>query len=175
MRRILIVVDMQHDFTYGALCNEDAIAVIPKVAAKIAEYDGEVIFTYDTHGENYMETQEGKKLPVPHCIEGSAGWELVPEVDTLRKQKNAKSYKKETFGCLQLAQDIGKLHAEQAIDEIEFVGICTDICVISNAMLVKAAVPDVTIKVDAACCAGVTKESHETALKAMAGCQIEII
>ena len=175
MRKILVVVDMQQDFTYGALRNEDAIGIIPKVAEKIAAYDGELIFTYDTHGADYMSTQEGRKLPVPHCIEGTEGWELVDKVDKLRQAKSCKCCKKETFGCMQLAADIAKMHAEMAIDEIELIGICTDICVISNAMLIKAAAPDVTVKVDASCCAGVTRESHETALKAMAGCQIEIV
>lgn len=175
MRKILVVVDMQKDFTYGALRNEDAIQIIPRVAAKIRAHEGELIFTYDTHGEDYMNTQEGRKLPVPHCIEGTEGWELVPEVDALRREKACSCYKKETFGCMQLAEDIARTHAKEPVTEVELVGICTDICVISNAMLVKAAVPEVTVKVDASCCAGVTKESHETALRAMAGCQIEII
>ncbi|MBQ9118542.1 MAG: cysteine hydrolase [Lachnospiraceae bacterium] len=175
MRKVLVVVDMQNDFTYGALRNEDAIAIIPKVAEKVAAYEGEIIFTYDTHGADYMDTQEGRKLPVPHCIEDTEGWELVPELGALCKEKAAKCYKKGTFGCMQLAQDIARMHAEEPIDKVELVGICTDICVISNAMLIKAAIPNVTIQVDASCCAGVTKESHETALKAMAGCQIEIV
>lgn len=174
-RKILIVVDMQNDFTYGALRNEDAIAIIPRVVEKIENYEGEVIFTYDTHGEDYMETQEGRKLPVPHCIKGSDGFKLVPELDTLCEKIGAKVYEKETFGSVGLALDVQKMHEEQAIDEIELIGICTDICVISNAMLIKAAVPNVTIKVDSSCCAGVTKESHQIALSAMAGCQIEII
>lgn len=175
MKKILVVVDMQKDFTYGALRNEAAIEIIPRVAEKIAAYKGEIIFTYDTHDADYMSTQEGRKLPVPHCIEGTEGWELVPEIDALCKAGAYRCYKKETFGCMQLAQDIAKQHAEEAIDEVELIGICTDICVISNAMLIKAAIPNVTIRVDASCCAGVTKESHEVALKAMAGCQIEIV
>ena len=174
-RKILIVVDMQNDFTYGALRNEDAISIIPKVVEKIKNYEGEVIFTYDTHHEDYMHTQEGRKLPVPHCIQGSEGYKLVPEIEELRNILQAKTYEKETFGCVQLALDIQKMNEEDKIEEIELSGICTDICVISNAMLIKAAVPNVTIKVDSACCAGVTKESHQTALAAMAGCQMEII
>lgn len=174
-RKILIVVDMQNDFTYGALRNEDAISIIPKVVEKIKNYEGEVIFTYDTHHEDYMHTQEGRKLPVPHCIQGSEGYNLVPEIEELRNILQARTYEKETFGCGQLALDIQKMNEEDKIEEIELIGICTDICVISNAMLIKTAVPEVTIKVDSTCCAGVTKESHQTALAAMAGCQIEII
>lgn len=174
MRNILVVVDMQKDFTYGALRNEAAIAVIGKVAEKIRSHEGEVIFTYDTHGADYSQTQEGRKLPVPHCIEGTDGWELVEEIDALCKAGSCRVYRKNTFGCMQLAEDIVKMHTEKPIDSIEVIGICTDICVISNAMLIKAAVPEVTVKVDSGCCAGVTEESHETALKAMAGCQIEV-
>lgn len=175
MNKILVVVDMQNDFTYGALRNEDAIAIIPEVVAHVNAFDGEIIFTRDTHGEDYMQTQEGRKLPVPHCIKGSEGWEIVPELDKIRVEKGCKVYDKPTFGCVELAADITKMHAQNPIDEVEFIGVCTDICVISNAMLVKAAIPDVTIKVTASCCAGVTKESHDTALRAMAGCQMEII
>lgn len=175
MRKILVVIDMQNDFTYGALRNEDAIAVIPKISKKISSFDGEIIFTRDTHTEEYMSTQEGRRLPVIHCVKGTEGWELVPELDAFAKSHNCKVYDKPAFGSVQLALDLKAMNDEQAIDEIEFVGVCTDICVISNVMLTKAALPEVTVSVDAGCCAGVTKESHETALAAMKGCQTDVL
>lgn len=171
MNKLLIVIDMQNDFTYGALKNEDAISVIPGIKKKIESFDGDIIFTRDTHNDDYMNTQEGKKLPVPHCIKGEQGWEIVDELKSLCEAKKCEVYDKPTFGCMKLAEDIAD---KNCYDEIELVGVCTDICVISNAMLIKAAVPDTTIKVDSSCCAGVTKDSHDTALKAMAGCQIEV-
>lgn len=174
MRKILVVIDMQNDFTYGALRNDDCIDVIGKVAEKIRSYDGEVIFTRDTHDGGYLETQEGRKLHVPHCIKGSEGWDLVDGIADLARKLGAKIYDKKTFGSMELAQDIAKMNESEKIDEVELVGICTDICVISNAMLIKAAVPETVVKVDSACCAGVTRQSHETALAAMKGVQIEV-
>ena len=174
-KKILVVIDMQNDFTYGALKNQDAIDVIPLIEKKLSSYDGEVYFTMDTHGDDYMNTQEGRKLPVPHCIKGTEGWQIVDSLKKYCEDNNCKVYEKPTFGCVKLAEDIAALYEKETLDEIEFVGVCTDICVISNAMLVKAAVPELTVKIDAACCAGVTKESHATALKAMAGCQMEIL
>ncbi len=174
MKKILIVIDMQNDFTYGALRNDACIDVIPKVAEKIRNFDGEVIYTRDTHDEGYLLTQEGRKLPVEHCIRGTEGWELVPEIDALAKNSGAKIYDKNTFGSTELASDIAKMNESEKIDEIELVGVCTDICVISNAMLIKAAVPETVVKVDSSCCAGVTPGSHETALDAMRSVQIEV-
>jgi nicotinamidase-related amidase len=174
MNKYLVVVDMQNDFTYGALKNEAAIAIIPEVEKKIREFDGPVIFTYDTHQENYMETQEGKKLPVPHCIEGTDGWQLVEPLNKLQKSKNCVTFKKNTFGSTELAAYLTKEHQKQPIDEIEFVGVCTDICVISNVLLTKANLPEVKLSVAASCCAGVTEKSHETALDAMRACQINV-
>lgn len=170
--KVLVVVDMQNDFTYGALRNEDAIAIIPAVKEKIESFVGEVIFTLDTHTSDYLNTQEGKKLPVPHCIEDTEGWELVDELKPLAEGKVI--LKKPTFGSVALAEMLAEKNEAEPIDEITLIGICTDICVISNAMLVKATLPEVTVKVDPKCCAGVTRQSHETALKAMAACQIEI-
>ncbi len=171
--KVLVVIDMQKDFTYGALRNEDAIAIIPEVAKKIRSFDGEVIFTLDTHSPDYMNTQEGKKLPIIHCVADTEGWELVDELKPLAEGK--KIVTKPTFGSIDLACMLADLDEEEPIDEVTFIGICTDICVISNAMIVKAALPEVPLKVEARLCAGVTKESHKTALDAMAGCQIEII
>lgn len=173
--KILVVIDMQNDFTYGALKNDDAIGIIPTIEDKILSFDGEVIYTRDTHTEDYLETQEGRKLPVKHCIIGSEGWEIVKPLEELRQKKNAKTIDKPTFGSLELADYVLILYNEGNVEEIEFIGVCTDICVISNAMLVKNTIPELTVKVDASCCAGVSKESHETALKAMAACQIEIV
>lgn len=173
--KILVVIDMQNDFTYGALKNDDAIGIIHTIEDKILSFDGEVIYTRDTHTEDYLETQEGRKLPVKHCIIGSEGWEIVKPLEELRQKKNAKTIDKPTFGSLELADYVLNLYNEGNVEEIEFIGVCTDICVISNAMLVKNTIPELTVKVDASCCAGVSKESHETALKAMAACQIEIV
>lgn len=173
MRKILIVVDMQVDFTFGALKNEEAIAIIPAVKEKIEWFNGEVIFTLDTHTEDYLQTQEGKKLPVEHCIKGTAGHRLVSTLEPYAE--NAKVYEKETFGSVTLAEDLAKEHEKLPIDEITLCGVCTDICVISNAMLIKAALPEVRVKVDSKCCAGVTPQSHSTALDAMRACQIEVV
>jgi nicotinamidase-related amidase len=174
MNRYLVVVDMQNDFTYGALRNEEAIAIIPGVEKKIREFDGNVIFTYDTHQKNYMETQEGRNLPVPHCIEGTDGWQLVEPLEKLQKTGKYVIFKKNTFGSTDLAAYLVEENQKKPIDEIEFIGICTDICVISNVLLTKAHLPEVKLSVDASCCAGVTPESHRTALDAMKACQVEI-
>ena len=171
MKKLLIVVDMQTDFVTGALGTKEAQAIVPMVAEKIkkAKEDGtDVIFTLDTHEENYLDTQEGKHLPVPHCIKNTEGWMLVPELRPLAG--GCMSVEKPTFGSTRLAHIVGKA----GYDEIELIGLCTDICVISNAMILKASVPETPISVDASCCAGVTPESHANALAAMKMCQITI-
>lgn len=175
MAKKLIVVDMQKDFTYGALRNEMAIDVIRNVVEKVNSFEGEVIFTYDTHQENYLETSEGRKLPVTHCVEGTEGWALIDELEAIRSANNNRCFNKPTFGSVALAEVLKNENDTEAIDEIELVGVCTDICVISNAMLLKAYMPEVTIRVDGTCCAGVTAGSHENALKAMESCQIEVV
>ena len=172
MKHILIVVDMQNDFIDGALGTKEAQAIVPKVAEKIKNFDGKVFYTRDTHDEKYLETQEGKNLPVPHCIRGTEGWQIRKELDALRKTE---PIAKETFGSTDLAADLLALHEDEEIGSITLVGLCTDICVISNALLLKATLPEVPIYVDAACCAGVTPESHENALKAMEACQIKVM
>ena len=172
MKKILIVVDMQNDFIDGALGTKEAVAIVPKVEEKIRNFDGEVFFTRDTHETYYLETQEGKKLPVKHCIRDTEGWQIRKELDILRKTE---PIDKETFGSTDLAGELVTLNEDQGIESITLVGLCTDICVISNALLIKASLPEVPICVDATCCAGVTPESHENALKAMEACQIEII
>lgn len=166
--KVLCVIDMQNDFIDGALGTKEAEAIVENVKAKIELYrkNGDtVIFTRDTHSEDYMNTQEGKNLPVPHCIKGSKGWEVSEKLDTA-------SYKiidKPTFGSFELAEYISTL---ADVDEIELIGLCTDICVISNAMILKARFTETPIKVDSSCCAGVTPESHANALGAMKMCQI---
>ena len=169
--KVLCVIDMQNDFIDGALGTKEAEAIVENVKAKIELYrkNGDtVIFTRDTHSEDYMNTQEGKNLPVPHCIKGSKGWEVSEKLDTA-------SYKiidKPTFGSFELAEYISTL---ADVEEIELIGLCTDICVISNAMILKARFTETPIKVDSSCCAGVTPESHSNALTAMKMCQINCI
>ena len=172
MKKILIVVDMQNDFIDGALGTKEAVAIVPKVEEKIRNFDGEVFFTRDTHETYYLETQEGKNLPVKHCIRDTEGWQIRKELDALRKTE---PIDKETFGSTDLVGELVTLNEDQGIGSITLVGLCTDICVISNALLIKAYLPEVPISVDAACCAGVTPERHENALKAMEMCQIKII
>lgn len=171
MKKLLIVVDMQTDFVTGALGTKEAQAIVPVVAEKIkkAKEEGtDVIFTLDTHEENYLDTQEGKHLPVPHCIKNTEGWMLIPELRPLAG--GCISVEKPTFGSTRLAHIVGRA----GYDEIELIGLCTDICVISNAMILKASVPETPISVDASCCAGVTPESHANALASMKMCQITI-
>lgn len=169
----LIVVDMQNDFIDGALGTKEAVAILPKVKEKIESFDGRVIFTRDTHEADYLSTQEGANLPVEHCIKGTHGWQINAELDALRKEEPVD---KPTFGSVGLGQLLKAYDTyEEKIESITLVGLCTDICVISNAMLLKAYLPETPIAVDAACCAGVTPESHERALDAMAVCQIKAL
>ena len=171
MQKVLVVVDMQNDFIDGALGTKEAVAIVPGVKEKIENFDGVVLFTRDTHETYYLDTQEGQKLPVPHCIRDTEGWQIRSELDALRKTKPKK---KKTFNSTDLAGELVAMNEDNEIKSITFVGLCTDICVISNALLAKASLPEVPIIVDAKCCAGVTPESHENALKAMEACQIQI-
>ena len=172
MQNILLVIDMQNDFIDGALGTKEAVTIVPAVKAKIENFDGTVLFTRDTHETCYMETQEGKNLPVPHCIRGTDGWQIRPELDALR---TTEAIDKPTFGSKELGTILTEMNEKDEIGSITLIGLCTDICVISNAMLVKAFLPEVPIIVDSACCAGVTPESHENALKAMQVCQIKVV
>lgn len=167
--KLLVVVDMQKDFIDGALGTPEAAAIVPYVKETIENFDGKVLFTRDTHFENYMDTQEGKNLPVPHCIKGTPGWQIHPELEALRKTD---AIDKVTFGSSQLPQVLAR---EENIESITFIGLCTDICVISNVMITKAFFPETPIYVDAKGCAGVTPQSHKTALEAMKMCQINIV
>ena len=167
--KYLIVVDMQIDFITGSLGSSLATAIVPNVVEKVKSFDGKVIFTRDTHFEDYMNTQEGKNLPVPHCIKDSDGWQICDEL----KPYADIVIDKLTFGSIELPKLLESLN--EPIEKIELCGLCTDICVISNAMVLKAAFPEVPITVDSSCSAGVTVESHNTALDAMKAVQIEVV
>ena len=167
--KYLIVVDMQVDFITGSLGSDLATAIVPNVVEKVKNFDGKVIFTRDTHFEDYMNTQEGKNLPVPHCIKDSDGWQICDEL----KPYAETVVDKLTFGSIELPKLLESFG--EPIERIELCGLCTDICVISNAMVLKAAFPEVPITVDSFCSAGVTVESHNTALNVMKAVQIEII
>ena len=181
MRKILLVIDMQNDFIDGVLGTLEAEAIIDKVVQVIYKYPLEdIIATRDAHSSNYLENQEGQKLPVPHCIQGTAGWRIVPAVHSALAERAGRSLSvlyltKSTFGSRDLAELLAQRHREQPIARIELVGLCTDICVVSNALLLRAKLPGTVIKVDASCCAGVTKESHNAALATMKMCQIDVI
>ena len=172
MRRILVVVDMQKDFIDGSLGTSEAQAIVGNVVNVIGQYAPEDIFaTRDTHPENYLETQEGRNLPVIHCVKGTPGWELDPRVQ--RALRGAQIVDKPTFGSKELAERIACIAKSEDI-EVTLVGLCTDICVVSNALLIKAYLPEVPVRVIASCCAGVTPESHQKALDTMRMCQVQI-
>ena len=171
MKNYLIVVDMQNDFIDGALGTKEAEAIVAKVAEKIRGFDGELIFTRDTHEEDYLETQEGRRLPVVHCVRGSAGWQIREGLTDIRP---CTVIDKPSFGSTELGVMLARRNMEETIGSVTLVGLCTDICVISNALLIKAFLPETPLLVDAACCAGVTPESHRQALEAMKMCQISI-
>lgn len=169
--KLLAVIDMQNDFIDGALGTDEAVKIVGKVSDKISfmrKNGAEIVFTRDTHGADYLSTSEGKKLPVEHCIKGTHGWEISDQLDLA----DAKIIDKPSFGSLELAEYAASL---DRLDEIVLIGLCTDICVISNAMLLKARLPETKITVDSECCAGVTPESHQNALEAMKICQIDVI
>ena len=165
--KYLIVVDMQVDFIDGSLGSPQARAIVPKVVDLVNRFDGQVIFTRDTHGPNYLKTQEGRKLPVEHCIHGTPGWQICRELQPFARDVVDKL----SFGSIALP----RLLAQNGTpEEITLCGLCTDICVISNAMILKSAFPETPVYIEASCCAGVTPESHETALNAMRAVQIEV-
>ena len=169
--RVLVIVDMQNDFIDGALGTAEARAILPALQKKLEEYrraGDTVLFTRDTHTAEYLSTQEGKNLPVSHCIRGTEGWQIHPSLDTA----NCRIFDKPAFGSVELGRYIASL---PRLEQVELAGVCTDICVISNAMLVKNRFPELQVIVDAACCAGVMPETHMTALRAMDMCQIEIL
>ncbi len=166
MAKTLIVIDMQKDFVDGALGTAEAVGIVSKVKEKIAEYEKEgkqIIFTRDTHHEDYLETNEGKHLPVVHCVEGTPGWEIYDGVYA----QGCDIVNKGAFGYTGWA--------DYAFESVELIGLCTDICVVSNALIIKALFPEIDVCVDASCCAGVTPEAHEKALDTMASCQVQIL
>lgn len=173
MKKILIVVDMQKDFVDGSLGSDMAQAIVGNVVNKIENHKGDIIVTYDTHCESYMQTQEGRNLPVPHCIKGTDGWQLDSSVAQALEGKAYKTIEKPTFGSTELVDYVKNNYSEGEF-EIELIGLCTDICVVSNALLLKANFLETVISVDSSCCAGVTKESHEAALATMKMCQIAV-
>lgn len=174
MKKFLVVVDMQNDFVDGALGSSEAVAILPAVAEKISSFKGDIIVTYDTHNDNYMETSEGEKLPVPHCIKGTDGWKLNDKISAALFGKGCTAVEKLTFGSV----DLPELIKAEVCDEdfsVELIGLCTDICVVSNALILKANFPEKEITVDSSCCAGVTPATHNAALETMKMCQINVI
>ena len=173
MQKLLIVVDLQKDFVDGALGSKEAMAIVDNVVNKIQTFDGEIIVTYDTHTQDYMTTAEGKNLPVPHCIKGTEGWQLDHKVQAALNRRSYHAIEKPTFGSVALPEYL-KARYDMEKTAVELVGLCTDICVVSNALLLKATFPEAPISVDASCCAGVTVESHNAALLTMKMCQIHV-
>ena len=174
MKRFLVVVDMQNDFVDGALGSEQAAAIVPAAVEKISSFDGDIFVTLDTHFEDYLQTSEGKKLPVAHCIKGTNGWRLNKDIKAVLDEKDFTEVEKNTFGSVNLPGLIKKAAGEEDFS-IELIGLCTDICVVSNALLLKASFPEAPISVDSACCAGVTNEKHKAALETMRSCQIDVL
>ena len=174
MKKILVVVDMQKDFVDGSLGSKEAVAIVPAVVKKIKDFEGDIFVTYDTHYENYMETAEGKKLPVIHCIKGTDGWNLDDDVMNALVGKKYTPVEKVTFGSVNLPGLIKEAIGNEDF-EVEVIGLCTDICVVSNALIIKANFPEASIIVDSTCCAGVTPTKNEAALETMRSCQIDVI
>lgn len=173
--KVLVVVDMQNDFIDGSLGTAEAQSIVASVMEKIRGFDGMVIATRDTHTGDYLNTEEGRHLPVIHCVKGTEGWKIRDEIDRLLEEKEAVRIDKPSFGSVELGAYVKKLDEEKGVEEITLIGVCTDICVISNALLLKACLPEVRICVDASCCAGADPGSHARALEAMKPCQIEIV
>ena len=168
--KVLIAVDLQNDFIDGALGTPEASAMLPAALRRIREFDGPVLFTRDTHGPDYPQTREGRVLPVPHCIAGTDGWQIAPSLQPYATE----IIDKPTFGSTALAQTLSAINQATPIGKVTLIGLCTDICVISNALLLKAAMPELPITIDPACCAGVTPEKHAAALEVMKSCQIGV-
>ena len=186
--KVLIIIDMQNDFIDGALGTPEAQVIVPNVVNKMKWHDNTntvILFTKDTHFDNYLNTSEGEKLPVPHCIQGTEGWKINQEIHNEFKKGNYGTYSsdeivngriiKNTFGSYDLLDVLSTIELNDCIEEIELCGVCTDICVISNAIMIKNAFPDIPIIVDASCCAGVTPEKHAAALEVMKSCHINVI
>jgi nicotinamidase-related amidase len=171
VQRVLVVVDMQNDFITGALGTPEAVAMLPRAVEKVKGWRGPVLFTRDTHTEEYLNTQEGRLLPVVHCVRGSWGWQIHPDLEALRKSE---PMDKPGFGALTLADRLRGMDRLETVESVTVIGLCTDVCVISDALIVKAALPQAAVCLDAACCAGITPRGHTVALEAMKACQILI-
>lgn len=171
-RDYLIAVDMQNDFVTGSLGTGEAERIVPAVLRKVEQFRGRVCFTQDTHDSGYLSTQEGRQLPVEHCIRGTRGWELIDGLREWQRSHHAPVIQKGTFGSVELAEMLRQEDQKYGIRSVELIGLCTDICVISNALLIKAFLPEVPVLADAFCCAGVTPEGHIAALRTMTACQI---
>ncbi|MBQ8550178.1 MAG: isochorismatase family protein [Clostridia bacterium] len=174
MKHFLVVVDIQNDFVNGALGTAEAVAMLPAAERKIKDFTGEIFVTYDTHFEDYMNSAEGKKLPVEHCIKGTEGWSLNARIAEALDGRDYTAVQKITFGSVELPQLIKQAAGDEDFD-ITLIGLCTDICVVSNALILKANFPEKNIIVDSACCAGVTPDTHEAALTTMKMCQIDVL
>lgn len=174
MKNILVVVDMQKDFVDGALGSKEAVAIIDNACRKIKSFEGDIYVTLDTHNEDYMTTEEGRKLPVPHCIKGTEGWKLNADIEKALENKNPVIIEKPTFGSQKLAELIAEKYKGEKLS-VELIGICTDICVISNALTIRAHNTECEITVDSSCCAGVSPEAHNAALTVMKSCLINVI
>ena len=169
--KCLVVIDVQNDFVTGSLGTAEAVEMLPRLLEKMRSFEGAILMTQDTHGADYLSTQEGRILPVEHCIEGTEGWRFPAEVEALRESRGARVYEKPTFGSTRLVSELKRLYDGAELESVELVGLCTDICVISNALMIKAAMPELPVYVEPACCAGVTPEKHEAALEVMRSCQ----
>ena len=174
MKKILVVVDMQNDFIDGSLGTKEAEEIVDRAVSKIREFRGEIIATMDTHGQDYLRTAEGRKLPVLHCVKLTRGWLLHENILKALEGKDYRLLEKKTFGSVRLVKVIRKLRKKEEL-EVELIGLCTDICVVSNALLLKAHFPEMKISVDASCCAGVTPQSHQAAIETMRMCQMDMI
>ena len=175
MQDCLVIIDVQNDFVDGALGTKEAQAMLPALVERASSFQGKVVCTMDTHGGDYLKTPEGIALPVPHCIRGTKGWELAPAVAEIARKTGAAIYEKPVFGSLRLAQDLAAAFGRGEIGSVELCGLCTDICVISNAVLIRTLCPELKVIANSKCCAGVTPEKHEAALEVMASLQIKII
>ncbi len=171
----LIVVDVQNDFVSGSLGSAEARAMLPRLLDRVQRHEGPLLFTRDTHYNDYLATREGRLLPVVHCVESTWGWQIVPELDALRRERGARVFDKETFGSTGLGAALADMAGRGEMDAVEFTGLCTDICVVSNALLARSFAPQLEVRVDAACCAGTSPAAHIAALDVMASCQVIVM
>ncbi len=168
----LVVVDVQNDFVSGSLGSAEARAMLPRLMERVRRHEGPLLFTRDTHYNDYLATREGRLLPVVHCEESTWGWQIDPELAALRRERGARVFDKETFGSTALGAALAEMAAKKELDAVEFAGLCTDICVVSNALLARSFAPQLEVRVDASCCAGTSPAAHRAALDVMASCQV---